>query len=121
MGTGAEVPEMWDAGWGGVGSVGGVSHAREDVHRGTWWEGPQRPLRPSPAPTPDLAALQLILIHNSSASYLGPKVSDGICRLFSRNIMGRASLPMMNGSGHMHNLSLSKHRAHKRNKKASLG
>ena len=48
MGTGAEVPEMWDAGWGGVGSVGGVSHAREDVHRGTWWEGPQRPLRPSP-------------------------------------------------------------------------
>ena len=42
--------------------MGGVSHVREEVHRGTWWEGPQRPLRPSLAPTPDLGALQLILI-----------------------------------------------------------
>lgn len=80
-----------------------------------------RDLSGLPWPLPDLGALHLILIHNSSASYLGPKVSDGICRLFSRNVMGRASLLMMNGSGHMHNLNLSKHRAHKRKKKASLG
>ena len=61
--------------------MGGVSHAREEMHTGMWWEGPQRPLRPSLAPLPDLGALQLILIHDSSTSYLGPKVSDGICRL----------------------------------------
>lgn len=51
------------------------------MHRGTRWEGPRRPLRPSPLP--GLRAPQVILTHNSSASYLGPKAGNGICRLFS--------------------------------------
>ena len=53
------------------------------MHRGTRWEGSRRPLRPSPAPLPGLGAPQVILTHNSSASYLGPKAGNGICRLFS--------------------------------------